>query len=79
MPHSLLILCQSDYLIQVLDTSPHTECQTVQIQISWLLKKPTDLDVHCLQRQRVMGFSRTRVNIEVSVYLVKIKLVSMTS
>ena len=22
--------------------------QTVQIQISWLLKKPTDLDLHCL-------------------------------
>ena len=23
--------------------------QTVQIQISWLLKKPTELDLHCLQ------------------------------
>ena len=22
--------------------------QTVYIQISWLLKKPTDLDLHCL-------------------------------
>ena len=22
--------------------------QTMQIQISWLLKKPTDLDLHCL-------------------------------
>ena len=22
--------------------------QTVQIQISWILKKPTDLDLHCL-------------------------------
>ena len=22
--------------------------QTVQIQISWLLKKPSDLDLHCL-------------------------------
>ena len=22
--------------------------QTVQIQISWLLKKPNDLDLHCL-------------------------------
>ena len=22
--------------------------QTVKIQISWLLKKPTDLDLHCL-------------------------------
>ena len=24
---------------------------TVQIQISWLLQKPTDLDLHCLLRQ----------------------------
>ena len=36
--------------------------QTVQIQISWLLQKPTDLDLHCLQRQDISGFSRTRVN-----------------
>ena len=35
----------------------------MQIQISWLLQKPTDLDLHCLQRQGVCGFSRTRVNI----------------
>ena len=34
----------------------------MQIQISWLLQKPTDLDLHCLQRQGVSGFSRTRVN-----------------
>ena len=27
-----------------------------------LLKKPTDLDLHCLQRQGISGFSRTRVN-----------------
>ena len=25
-------------------------------------KKPTDLDLHCLQRQSISGFSRTRVN-----------------
>ena len=25
----------------------------MQIQISWLLKKPTDLDLHCLQRQGI--------------------------
>ena len=29
----------------------------MQIQISWLLK-----DLHCLQRQGISGFSRTRVN-----------------
>ena len=33
----------------------------MQIQISWLLQKPTDLDLHCFQRQDISGFSRTRV------------------
>ena len=37
MPHPLLIVSQSDHLIQVVDTYSHTEWQTVQIQISWLL------------------------------------------
>ena len=27
----------------------------MQIQISWLLQKPTDLDLHCLQRQDISG------------------------
>ena len=36
--------------------------QTVKIQISWLLKKPTDLDLHCFQSQGISGFSRTKVN-----------------
>ena len=35
----------------------------MQIQISWLLLKPTDLDLHCLQRQDISGFRRTRVNL----------------
>ena len=26
------------------------------------VKKPTDLNLHCLQRQGISGFSRTRVN-----------------
>ena len=43
------------------DTNSNTEWQTVQIQISWLLQKPTDLDLHCLQRQGISGFSRARV------------------
>ena len=38
---------QSDYLIMVVDINSHSEWQTVQIQISWLLQKPTDLDLHC--------------------------------
>ena len=33
----------------------------MQIQISWLLQKPTDLDLHCLQKQGISWFSRTRV------------------
>ena len=37
--------------------------QTMQIQISWLLKKPTDLDLNCLQRQGISEYSRTRVKI----------------
>ena len=35
----------------------------MQIQISWLLQKHTDLDLHCLQRQSTSGFSRTGVNL----------------
>ena len=36
----------SGFLIEI-----HTFNETVQIQISWLLQKPTDLDLHCLQSQ----------------------------
>ena len=38
----------------------------MQIQISWLLQKPTDLDLHCLQRQGISRFSRTRVKANTS-------------
>ena len=61
MPRPLLIFSQSCNLIQIVDISSYTEWQTVQIQISWLLQKPTDLDLHCLQRQAISGFSMTRV------------------
>ena len=63
MPHPFQIFSQSDYLIQIVDINSHTEWQAVQIQISWLLQKPTDLDLHCLQKQGISGFSRTRVKI----------------
>ena len=36
---------------QIVDKNSHTEWQTVQIQISWLLQKPTDLDLQCLLRE----------------------------
>ena len=66
MPHQLLIVSQSDCLILIVAIKSHTEWQTLQIQISWLLQKPTDLDLHCLQRQGIMGFSRMRVNKNIS-------------
>ena len=33
----------------------------MQIQIGWLLQKPADLDLHCLQRQGISRLSSTRV------------------
>ena len=33
----------------------------MQNLISWLLQKPTDLDLHCLQRHGIAKFSRIRV------------------
>ena len=60
MPHSFLTVIQSDYLIRIVDINSYTKWQTVQIQTSWLLQKPTDLDLHCLQRQGISVFSRTR-------------------
>ena len=40
--------------------------ETILLKLFWLpserlLWKPTDLDLHCLQRQGISGFSRTRV------------------
>ena len=55
MPHPLLIFSQSGNLIQIVVINLHTWWQTVQIQISWLLKKPTDLDLHCLQNRIYPG------------------------
>ena len=31
------------------------------MKISWFLQKLTDVDLHCLQRQDISNFSRTRV------------------
>ena len=61
MPRPCLIFSQSDDLIRIVVINSHTKWQTVQIQISWLLQKPTDLDLHCLQRQGISGLSRTMV------------------
>ena len=52
----LQIFIQWDCLIQIVDTNSHMEWQTVTIQISgWLLQKPADLDLHCLQIQGISG------------------------
>ena len=59
MPYPLLIVSQSDCLIEIVVA---IKSQIVQIQISWLLQKQTDLDLHCLQRQGVFGISMTKVN-----------------
>ena len=48
--YTQLIVSRSNYLIQVVDTNSHTEWQT-------------DLDLHCLQRQDISGFSRARVKL----------------
>ena len=74
MPRPFLIGSQSDYLIQIVDINSQTEWQTVQIQISWLLKKPTDLDLHCLQRQSISRLSRTRVKYQTEYCFVKRRL-----
>ena len=34
----------------------------MQIQISWLLKKPTDLDLHCLQNRVYPGSAGQGLN-----------------
>ena len=56
------IFSQSDYLVKIVDINSHTEWQTVQIQISWLLKKPTDLDLNSGCKSRAYWGSMTRVN-----------------
>ena len=63
MSRPLNFFSQSYYLILAVDINSHTYRQAVQIQISWLLQKPTDFDVHCLQRHGIFGFRRTRVNV----------------
>ena len=61
MQRPFLTFSQSDYLIQIVDINSHTYWQTIQIQISWFLKKPTDLDLHCSQRQGISRLSRNWV------------------
>ena len=61
LPRPLLISSQSNYLIQTNDINLYSKRQTEQIQISWLVNKPADLDLHSLQRQGISRLSMTRV------------------
>ena len=38
MPRPFQFFSQPDYLIHIVDINSHTELQTMQIQISWLLR-----------------------------------------
>ena len=69
MPHPLLIFSQSGCLIQIVAKNLHTWWQTVQIQISWLLQKPADLDLHCLQNRVYPGSTGLRLKCQENLYL----------
>ena len=56
----LLLFSQSDCLIRIVAIYSYSLWQTVQIQISWLLQKPADLDLHCLQRQGTSGVQQDK-------------------
>ena len=73
MPRPLPIVCQSDSLIKIVDINSHNEWQTVQVQISWLLQKPTDLDLHCLQRQGYQETARQGLNGNTSILFGRVK------
>ena len=56
-PRPLLIFSQSGYLIQIICWYKFTFWMANSAD----LQKPTDLDLHCLQRQGISRLSRTRV------------------
>ena len=58
MPHPLLIFCQSDYLVQIVDTKSYLMTNSADPD-----HLTSDLDIHCLQKQGICESSRTRVNI----------------
>ena len=45
----LIQFCPLYFIFWLIITSSHVALKTVWIQINWLLKKPADLDLHCLQ------------------------------
>ena len=77
MPRPFSIPSRSDFLVRsaVLGIDSHTQWQAVRIRIWWLLQRSTNLDLHCLQRQGMFGFSRTRVTRYTCWYSVKTLIV----
>ena len=69
MPRPLLIFSQSDYLFQVVaNRYKFTYLMTNSAdpdQLASLLKKPTDLDLHCLQRQDYPGSAGLGLKLEI--------------
>ena len=65
MPCQFPIFSQSDYLIQVVDIYKFAYLIAKSADPDQLasseVQRPTDLALHCLQRQGIPGFSRTRV------------------
>ena len=59
MPHPLLIFSQSDYLMQIVAINSYLMANSADPE--QFLKKPTDLELHCLQKQGISGLIRTRV------------------
>ena len=57
MPRPLLIVSQSDSLIQIVDINSYSA------DPDQLASKPTDLELHCLQSQGISRFSRAKVKI----------------
>ena len=62
MPHPFLIFSQSDYLIPIVDIKFSYLMANSADPDQLAFQKPTDLDLHCLQRQDISGFSRTRAD-----------------
>ena len=49
-------------LLNKLDATPSSNFQPIRLLNGKQCRSRTDLDLHCLQRQGLSGFSRTRVN-----------------
>ena len=53
---------QAEHEESLINSGPDCTDAQADLGLNCLIQKPTDLDLHCLQRQGISGFSRTRVN-----------------